>query len=1490
MKHPACPLAVILASGLGFFFCALLPHSAVSQGDAEADETAAKKKIRALLVTGGCCHDYKLQKTILPAGINERVGLDIDWTVVHQGGTTTDTAIPLYEDPDWAEGYDVVVHNECFAKVDDADFVEGILAPHREGLPAVLIHCAMHCYRTGNDDWFEFCGVTSRRHGPKHPFPVDFVEENADHPVLEGLSPWKTPQGELYFIEKVWDSATPLARSKSEETGETHVNVWTNTYGEKETRVFGTTIGHHNETMMDPPYLDMLTRGFLWSLDRLEDGGFRKVAAEDSLRAFKKAREEKSTIRLGNHLARGKDVAASSGESAEDHPAARAVDGDPATGWRAAEPGPAWWQLDLGEPARIRALAIHWEAKDAAHRYTVEGSKTGAEWTVLADASGNDVPAEVNFHEPDAKQIRHLRVNLLGSGTDTGAWGGIREFAAYGSDKQIPGRIAELASSAAAAGEKGPRTESNGKSTTVKTPLVPAGKDGLLRTLRLPEGYAATIFARPPEVNYPTFVKATPEGELFVSVDKNGSLDREPGRGKIVAVTDSDGDGVGDRFTDFVPEIDSPRGLEWDGEWLYVMHPPHLSAFRDADGDGIAEEERRLVSGIAFGFDDRPADHTSNGVTLGADGWLHLAIGDFGFLGAEGADGIRLQLRGGGVVRVRRDGSGLHVFARGTRNIYEVALSPRLDGFARDNTNDGGGWDTRFHHFTGLEHHGYPSLYRNFPEDAVAPLADYGGGSGTGALWLAEPGFPESETDASFTADWGRNLVYRHEIERRGATFAEKRQHEFLAAPRPTDLDADARGALYLASWKDGRFKYDGEEIGYVAAITPPGWKPRPVPDFSVAGPTELLDLLRDESHLVRLHAQLELLRRPALSSQPALIQALSEMALAPEESLETRTLALYALVQALGGAEGEKEGSLLDTLAALAESDEAPARVLAFRALGDLAAGKDHSAFAALAEESDPLVLKEMIVALARTRTDEAAYLMDLIAKVDHEDPLVAHTAMRALETLEASHVCFLVLDDKEREPLWPGAMRALSRMHRPEVVKGIVQRLEESRYAGIKSHGLAALARLYHREGEWTGESWGTRPDTSGPVYQRETWEGTELADRTLREALRDRRVDKAVLLAEMERNHIELDDLPELLRLVEDDPAIEPAVVDAVLERETTPSEALPFLTRIARSEIRDGELRLRAAAALARANQDAAVDTALEIDRTRSSIDAIPHARKTLHQAVLASPVLENRYASLLAAATGSDTAAGRQAWEILFALHGRKKLAPETKEQIEHAVAAMDKKGREQQLRFLGLVAEQRFAPAADVVLALRESTDDAVKSAAGKAAARLGLGDSAPEGQLIAGMKKGKVLAAVAEAEGDPGEGEALFARQTCAVCHTVSPDEPLKGPYLGNITNLYRGRELAEAVLDPGKTVAQGFATHLITLEDGTALTGFVTSEGADKVELRDIAGNVTEIDPDDIAERTESPASMMPPGLVNNLTVEQFASLLAYLESLGE
>ena len=217
--------------------------------------------------TGGCCHNYPFQAQALKEAVAKLA--QADWTVVNEGGTGTQAMIPLYDDPNWAKGYDVVVHNECFADTKSPEYVRKITAAHHAGVPAVVIHCAMHTYRaTDIDDWREFLGVTSRRHDHQGLYPVKKVEPK--HSILKGMpDAWVTPKDELYVIEKLWPNARALATSVSEQDGKTYPVAWINQYGKG--RVFGTTFGHSDDTFREAAFLNLVARGLLWAAGRLED-------------------------------------------------------------------------------------------------------------------------------------------------------------------------------------------------------------------------------------------------------------------------------------------------------------------------------------------------------------------------------------------------------------------------------------------------------------------------------------------------------------------------------------------------------------------------------------------------------------------------------------------------------------------------------------------------------------------------------------------------------------------------------------------------------------------------------------------------------------------------------------------------------------------------------------------------------------------------------------------------------------------------------------------------------------------------------------------------------------------------------------------------------------------------------------------------------------------------------------------------------------------
>ncbi len=258
-----------------------------------AEDNQPQKPLQVLLVIGGCCHEYDIQKDLLKAGIESRI--DAEVTVEYNPDTSTEATFPIYEKDDWAKGYDVILHDECSANVTDPKYVGRILKAHEDGVPAVNIHCAMHSYRWGefkepvtaggdNAGWYEMLGLQSTGHGPKTPIDVTYTDK--DHPITKTLEDWTTIDEELYNNVQIFDTAHPVASGKqmqmprqkkgqpsdpnAKATEVEAIVAWTNEYGPKKTRIFSTTLGHQSETVADDRYLDLVTRGLLWATGNLK--------------------------------------------------------------------------------------------------------------------------------------------------------------------------------------------------------------------------------------------------------------------------------------------------------------------------------------------------------------------------------------------------------------------------------------------------------------------------------------------------------------------------------------------------------------------------------------------------------------------------------------------------------------------------------------------------------------------------------------------------------------------------------------------------------------------------------------------------------------------------------------------------------------------------------------------------------------------------------------------------------------------------------------------------------------------------------------------------------------------------------------------------------------------------------------------------------------------------------------------------------------------
>jgi hypothetical protein len=606
----------------------------------------------------------------------------------------------------------------------------------------------------------------------------------------------------------------------------------------------------------------------------------------------------------------------------------------------------------------------------------------------------------------------------------------------------------------------------------------------------LPEGWTITPYASPPDAEYPTAISAAANGDLYISSDRNGSLGKIQEFGKIVRATDTDGDGKADKFQDFVPHVGSPRGGHYVGDTFYLIHPPYLSSFRDTTGDGVADEKKTLVTGFGWGIEHpRGADHTTNGVRMGIDGWLYVSVGDFGMPDAVGADGTRLTLWGGGVVRVRPDGSEMEVYSHYVRNICDTAITPTLDLFSRDNTNDGKGWNTRFHHFVPMGDHGYPRLYQNFANETVMALKDFGGGSGTGALALNEPGFPKAYENAVFTCDWTTGNIYQHPMKPMEATF-EAGQEVFHPLSRAIDIDVDGSSRLYLADWRNGQFAYDPKkQVGMIHQVKPPNWTNREFPDLKKMTDEELADRIGSDSAVMRLNAQREMISR---GPKKVFADSLLSLAKNGSANLFARVAAVFTYKQVFG----ESANGPLGTLAKIPELREFVLRALADRTTQ--LKGVDRSLFTSALNDANPRVGLQAIHGLARLGAKDAApaILQSLSGKEtdggdisDSVRRVVPHVAVKALARLGAAEACLAAVDNPATRTL---ALRALQEMHTPQAVDGLIALTQKSGDAEVVAGALGALARLHFKEAEWDRKLWwGTRPDDRGPYFQPTEWE---------------------------------------------------------------------------------------------------------------------------------------------------------------------------------------------------------------------------------------------------------------------------------------------------------------------------------------------------------------------------------------------------------------
>ena len=942
-------------------------------------------------------------------------------------------------------------------------------------------------------------------------------------------------------------------------------------------------------------------------------------------------------------------------------------------------------------------------------------------------------------------------------------------------------------------------------------------------------GFEIDLFAAEPDLSKPIHMNFDAAGRLWV-VGSGLYPQIQPGEratDKVYILEDTNGDGRADASTVFADNLLIPTGIAPDDS------VPHLAAYVAnsseilylEDTNGDKKADRSRIVLSGFGTED--THHIIHSFRWGPGGHLFFNQSIYIHSHVETPWGVR-RLLGGGVWRFQPDLVKLDVFTRGGINMW----GHHFDPFGQSFLTDGAGAQGINYAFPG-------STY----ETAVdAPRVMSGLNPGqpkqAGLEIVSGRHLPDGWRGRFVTADFRGNRVNSFVLEDNGSGYVSRQAEDLVVSThrafRPVDVKMGPDGAIYIADWYNPIIQHGEVDFrdarrdrtrGRIWRVTAAGRPHVERRNLEGLGVQALLDLLGEPEQFNREHAKALLKRRGAPAVLPAL-NAWVERLDAGDPAQARLLLEALWVRQWLNA----PDAALLDRVL---RSAEPRVRAGAVRVASDW-----------MDRVPDPLGL------LTRAVTDPHARVR-----------LEAVNALRLVGTAEADRVAATALD----HPIDGNLDFALSLTMRELASTWAPRLAADPAFFGGDVRRLLTVVRS------------GGRPDTLAPILA--LWRSGKVPP--------DLHAQTLQLFADL-GGPAELGLIFNLV--VGGDAAADPAgMLDALRRaassRKLVPNGDLAHLTtlvgsanlNVQRAAIRlAGAWRLEAARALV-INSASSEDSTVRAAAFDALVDFGSSSTSTLLW--LATNGSVARRAEAAGALARLDVSAAAPIAAELLA-------AGDESSAVTLTSSFVGQKGGPAALA--AALAGRSLAPAVGRTL-LR------TVSASGLSLPELTAAIETATGLArVAAMPTGDALAAMIraiEAEGDASRGEQIYRRADllCTSCHAIGGAGGQVGPDLTSIGASAPADYLVESLLDPQARVKEGYQVVNITRRNGTVAAGILVRDGTTDVTLRDGTDNLVTIPTTEIASRTTSSTSLMPPGLTAQLRHDEFLDLAKFLSRLG-